>query len=216
MSAAVANEAPLLEVRNLSTRFRMGRDEVQAVRSVDLLLKRREVLGIIGESGSGKSVTGLSILRLLPAHASVSAGKLSFNGQELLPLDDEAFRQLRGTHFAMVFQDPTESLNPRFQFKSHRHFFPAGKFRDYEVSNSSGFTFNYRVRRSRDYSGLAAGGTGGSKGKVGRGFRGSGEPSLAGKQAGRYTVCGEVRTASLHLFAAAVVGPLGGLPGCRA
>ena len=65
MSAAVANEAPLLEVRNLSTRFRMGRDEVQAVRSVDLLLKRREVLGIIGESGSGKSVTGLSILRLL-------------------------------------------------------------------------------------------------------------------------------------------------------
>jgi oligopeptide/dipeptide ABC transporter ATP-binding protein len=112
MSAAVASEPPLLEVRNLSTRFRMGAVDMLAVRRVDLAVARREVLGIIGESGSGKSVTGLSLLRLLPAHATVTADLLRFAGRELLPLDDEAFRQLRGTHLAMVFQDPVGAFNP--------------------------------------------------------------------------------------------------------
>ncbi len=112
MSAAVANEPPLLEVRNLSTRFRMGAVDMLAVRRVDLEVARREVLGIIGESGSGKSVTGLSLLRLLPAHAKVTAEYLRFAGRELLPLDDEAFRQLRGTHLAMIFQDPVGAFNP--------------------------------------------------------------------------------------------------------
>jgi peptide/nickel transport system ATP-binding protein len=112
MSAAVANEPPLLEVRNLSTRFRMGSLDMLAVRRVDLEVRRREVLGIIGESGSGKSVTGLSLLRLLPAHATVTADHLRFAGRELLAFDDEAFRQLRGTHFAMIFQDPVGAFNP--------------------------------------------------------------------------------------------------------
>ena len=112
MSAAAANEPPLLEVRNLSTRFRMGAVDMLAVRRVDFEVARREVLGIIGESGSGKSVTGLSLLRLLPAHATVAADHLRFAGRELLPLDDEAFRQLRGTHLAMVFQDPVGAFNP--------------------------------------------------------------------------------------------------------
>ncbi|MEQ1612958.1 MAG: ABC transporter ATP-binding protein [Hyphomicrobiaceae bacterium] len=112
MSAAVTNEPPLLEVRNLSTRFRMGAVDMLAVRRVDLEVARREVLGIIGESGSGKSVTGLSLLRLLPAHAKVAAEYLRFAGRELLPLDDEAFRQLRGTHLAMIFQDPVGAFNP--------------------------------------------------------------------------------------------------------
>lgn len=112
MSAGVAIEPPLLEVKNLSARFRMGNVDMLAIRRVDLEIRRREVLGIIGESGSGKSVTGLSILRLLPVHAAVTADRLRFEGRELLPLDDEAFRKLRGTHLAMVFQDPVGAFNP--------------------------------------------------------------------------------------------------------
>ncbi len=105
-------EPPVLDLRNLVTRFRMGRTEILAVRRVDLVLRRREVLGIIGESGSGKSVTGLAILRLLPSHASVTADRMDFAGQDLLALDDESFRKLRGTHLAMVFQDPVGAFNP--------------------------------------------------------------------------------------------------------
>lgn len=109
---ASAAPPPVLEVRSLSTRFRIGKGEVRAVRRVDLTIARREVLGIIGESGSGKSVTGLSILRLLPPHAIVSADRLTFDGRDLAALDDEEFRQLRGTHLAMIFQDPVGAFNP--------------------------------------------------------------------------------------------------------
>jgi len=112
MSAGVAIEPPLLDVKNLSARFRMGNVDMLAIRRVDLEIRRREVLGIIGESGSGKSVTGLAILRLLPAHAAVTADRLQFEERELLPLDDEAFRALRGTHLAMVFQDIMTSFVP--------------------------------------------------------------------------------------------------------
>ncbi len=111
-AVAVAQDAPLLEVRNLSVRFRMGDADMLAVRRVDLEIRRGEVLGIIGESGSGKSVTGLAILRLLPSHAMVTADYLRFGGRDLQELDDQAFRQLRGTHLAMVFQDPVGAFNP--------------------------------------------------------------------------------------------------------
>ena len=112
MIEPLAGEAPLLEVRNLSASFRMGSTEVRAVRSVDLAVRRREVLGIIGESGSGKSVTGLSLLRLLPDHAKVAADCLRFGDRNLLSLSNEEFRDLRGTHLAMVFQDPVGAFNP--------------------------------------------------------------------------------------------------------
>ncbi|MBL8700676.1 MAG: ABC transporter ATP-binding protein [Alphaproteobacteria bacterium] len=103
---------PLLELRDLAVRFRMGGAEVAAVRRVDLEIRRGEVLGIIGESGSGKSVTGLALLRLLPGHAMVSAERMRFDGRDLQDLDDESFRRLRGTHLAMVFQDPVGAFNP--------------------------------------------------------------------------------------------------------
>lgn len=104
--------ATVLEIRNLCARFRTGGAAVEVVRGVDLAIGEGEVLGIIGESGSGKTVTGLSILRLLPANAEVSADVLNFRGSPLLTLTDEAFRALRGTHLAMIFQNPAGSFNP--------------------------------------------------------------------------------------------------------
>jgi len=80
-------DAPLLQVENLAVRFRMGANDMLAVRRVDLEIRRREVMGIIGESGSGKSVTGLAILRLLPGHATVAADRLRFVGRDLPPLN---------------------------------------------------------------------------------------------------------------------------------
>jgi oligopeptide/dipeptide ABC transporter ATP-binding protein len=111
-AADAGAEPPVLDVRNLRTSFRLGASELQAVRRVDLEIRRGEVLGIIGESGSGKSVTGLSLLRLLPANAVVAADRLAFNGRELGALDDRAFRELRGVHLAMIFQDPVGAFNP--------------------------------------------------------------------------------------------------------
>ena len=102
----------VLEIRNLCARFRTGGADVEAVRGIDIAIGEGEVLGIIGESGSGKTVTGMAILRLLPANALVSADELSFRGRPLLTLTDEAFRALRGTHLAMIFQNPAGSFNP--------------------------------------------------------------------------------------------------------
>jgi oligopeptide/dipeptide ABC transporter ATP-binding protein len=102
----------VLEIRNLCARFRTGGADVEAVRGIDLAIGEGEVLGIIGESGSGKTVTGMAILRLLPENAEVSADELSFRGRPLLPLTDEVFRALRGTHLAMIFQNPAGSFNP--------------------------------------------------------------------------------------------------------
>jgi oligopeptide/dipeptide ABC transporter ATP-binding protein len=102
----------LLEIRNLTARFRMAEATVEAVRGLDLDIGEGEVLGLIGESGSGKTVTGLSILRLLPPHAEVTAERLDFLGRPLLTLRDEDFRTLRGRQLAMIFQNPAGSFNP--------------------------------------------------------------------------------------------------------
>ncbi|WP_170984164.1 ABC transporter ATP-binding protein [Rhodoligotrophos defluvii] len=102
----------LLQVRNLRTSFHSGEHVVPVVDGVDLDVKRGEVLGIIGESGSGKTVTCMSILRLLPGHAAVHADRLLFEGEEIGSLPDSAFRDLRGRKLAMIFQDPVGSFNP--------------------------------------------------------------------------------------------------------
>ncbi|MDQ8729936.1 ABC transporter ATP-binding protein [Bradyrhizobium sp. LHD-71] len=103
----------LLEIRNLVTEFRSGGNVVRAVDGVSFGVARGETLGIVGESGCGKSVTSLSIMRLLPSPPGrVAAGEIRFDGRDLLPLSEDAMRKIRGNDIAMIFQEPMTSLNP--------------------------------------------------------------------------------------------------------
>ena len=104
---------PLLQVRNLTTRFRTERGEVTAVDQVSFDVAPGETMAIVGESGSGKSVTALSILRLIPTPPGrIESGEVIFEGQDLLKLDDAGIRAIRGDKIAMIFQEPMSSLNP--------------------------------------------------------------------------------------------------------
>jgi peptide/nickel transport system ATP-binding protein len=104
--------APVLEVRDLRTAFALQGGTIEVVRGVDLAVAPGETLGLIGESGSGKTVTGLSLLRLLPDNARVQSQAIRFQGQDLRALDDRAFQALRGRRLAMIFQNPVGAFNP--------------------------------------------------------------------------------------------------------
>jgi oligopeptide/dipeptide ABC transporter ATP-binding protein len=104
----------ILEVKKLSTHFLTRAGLVKAVDDVSFAITRGSTLALVGESGSGKSVTSLSILRLVPPPGKIVAGEVIFNGADLMRLDDEAMRSLRGREIAMIFQDPMTSLNPVF------------------------------------------------------------------------------------------------------
>ncbi len=112
---APMDSAPVLEVRNLHTHFFLRRGVVKAVDGVSLSLRRGEVLGLVGESGCGKSLTALSILRLLPKGAARTVeGSVRLDGEELLDKTDREMRAVRGQRIAMILQDPQTSLNPVF------------------------------------------------------------------------------------------------------
>jgi len=103
----------LLDIQGLETQFRTPDGIVHAVNGVSFTLKEGETLGVVGESGCGKSVTMLSALRLIPSPpGKVVAGKAFFRGQDLLKMSDEEIRHVRGAQMAMIFQDPMTSLNP--------------------------------------------------------------------------------------------------------
>ncbi|MEJ1998041.1 MAG: ABC transporter ATP-binding protein [Maritimibacter sp.] len=105
----------VLEVNDLNTVFHMRTGEVHAVNHVSFNLKKGELLGVVGESGSGKSVTMMSLIGLLPMPpAEVRAGEVLFDGQDLLQIDPDELRKLRGRRIGFVFQDPMTSLNPVF------------------------------------------------------------------------------------------------------
>ncbi len=105
---------PLLQVENLVTEFSTGTGPLRAVDRVSFTVDRGEVLGLVGESGCGKSVTSLSIMRLVPPPGRITAGRVLLDGEDLLAKDAEAMRQVRGARIGMVFQEPMTSLNPVF------------------------------------------------------------------------------------------------------
>ncbi|MHB0987883.1 MAG: ABC transporter ATP-binding protein [Bellilinea sp.] len=103
----------LLSVQGLETQFRTREGTVHAVNGVSFGLKEGETLGIVGESGCGKSVTVMSMLRLIPSPpGKVNAGKALFQGKDLLKMTDDEIRHIRGSQISMVFQDPMTSFNP--------------------------------------------------------------------------------------------------------
>jgi ABC-type dipeptide/oligopeptide/nickel transport system ATPase component len=102
----------VLEIEDFSLIFETGGAPVRALRNVTLSVPQREIVGIVGESGSGKSTLALAVIGLLAANARILSGQVIFDGRDLLTLDEDAMRSIRGKRIAMVFQDPMTSLNP--------------------------------------------------------------------------------------------------------
>ena len=103
----------ILEVKDLRTRFHIAEGTIHAVNGVSFHLDEGSTIAVVGESGCGKSVTMMSILRLLPAPpAEISSGQVHYRGRDLLHISESELEHLRGSEIAMVFQDPMTSLNP--------------------------------------------------------------------------------------------------------
>jgi oligopeptide/dipeptide ABC transporter ATP-binding protein len=103
---------PVIEIDDLSTHIQLTKSVVQAVGNISLRIEPGETLGLVGESGCGKSMTGLSIMGLLPPGGSIVGGSVKLEGSELVGLPDAEIRKIRGNEIAMIFQDPLTSLDP--------------------------------------------------------------------------------------------------------
>jgi len=113
MSSQPKAQTTLLSIEGLSVEFADGNARsVKAVRDVSLAVRKGEMLAVVGESGSGKTALGMSIVRLLPKAGRVTAGKILFDGDDLLSADDAFLRSVRGKRVGVIFQDPMSSLNP--------------------------------------------------------------------------------------------------------
>ena len=107
------NHTPFLEVKDLRIIYKTDLETVYAVNGISFKLEKGQTLGLVGETGAGKTTTALSLLRLLPERTGkVVDGTITIEGQDLATMDDEALRQMRGGQIAMIFQDPMTSLNP--------------------------------------------------------------------------------------------------------
>ena len=108
----------LLSIENLEVSFHTSQGVAQAVCGVSYDIGRGEVLGVVGESGSGKSVTALSVLRLVPYPGRISAGRINYEGRDLLTIPEKQMRKVRGDRISMIFQEPMISLNPAFTIEN--------------------------------------------------------------------------------------------------
>jgi oligopeptide/dipeptide ABC transporter ATP-binding protein len=104
----------LLKVQNLHTSFFSGAGEIRAVNGLSFCLEEGKTLGLVGESGCGKTVTALSIMQLLPASGRITSGEMLYKGQNLLEYSASQMRQIRGKEISMIFQEPMTALNPVF------------------------------------------------------------------------------------------------------
>ncbi len=107
----------MLKIKNLKTRFNTYDGVVKALEGVNLEVKEGEIFGIVGETGCGKSVTGYSLMQLLPRTAEVVAGEIILDGEEITGASDSRMRQIRGGKIGMIFQDPLSALNPVMKVK---------------------------------------------------------------------------------------------------
>ncbi len=105
---------PLLNIKNLSTYYFLAEGTVRAVDSVNLKIGKEEALGLVGESGCGKSTVALSIIRLIREPGKIVGGQIWFEGQDLLEMDEKQIRKIRGAEISMIFQNPMNSMNPVF------------------------------------------------------------------------------------------------------
>ncbi|MBM4297991.1 MAG: ABC transporter ATP-binding protein, partial [Deltaproteobacteria bacterium] len=107
--------AELLQVKNLRVSFFTPEGEVRAIDGVNFEIDQGKTLGLVGESGCGKSVTSLSIMRLIPSPpGKIVGGEIFYKGRDLLKLNNEEMRKIRGNEISMIFQEPMTSLNPVF------------------------------------------------------------------------------------------------------
>jgi peptide/nickel transport system ATP-binding protein len=104
----------LLDIQGLTTHFFTRSGVIKAVDNLSLTLQKGRVLGLVGESGCGKTVTALSILNLVPYPGKIVAGKIFFDGKDLLALSEDEMRSIRGARISMIFQEPMTALNPVF------------------------------------------------------------------------------------------------------
>src|SRR5699024_9351241 len=104
----------LLEVKDLNVRFKTDEGYITTVNGVSFDINQGETLAIVGESGSGKSVTSLSIMGILPKNGDVYNGEIIFDGTNLLSLNENEYRKIRGKDISMIFQEPMTALNPVF------------------------------------------------------------------------------------------------------
>ena len=106
---------PILEIQNLNVKFKLTGREILAVRDVSFNLEKGKTLGLVGESGCGKSVTAFSILKLIQPPGIIDSGKIIYNGKDIIPFPEDEIRKIRGKEIAIIFQEPMTSLNPVFK-----------------------------------------------------------------------------------------------------
>ena len=110
--------APLLQIEDLKVKYRTRDGILTAIRDVSFQVNPGEIVGVVGESGCGKSTIAATVMRLLPPNGEIAGGRMLLQGRDLCALDEESMRKLRGKEISMIFQDPMTSLNPFFSVET--------------------------------------------------------------------------------------------------